>query len=258
MTTGENMMVRNAENLATEDYQEPEIRVDLMELFYRLLDKAWLILLVGVVAAVLAVLYTHFFVDETYTATTKIYVIGEDTAIDLTQLNLGDKMADDYVEVFRNRDVHSRVAANLLTQGYELPDYKTVKRNMSVTQLPNTRILSISYECGSRDEAVMVVNEYAQTAIQFISVKMGAQVPPTVFEAPYASSIPTGPSKVRNGALAMIAAMALVALIISCQFIMDDRIRTSDQLENRLGLPTLGMMPIQQTGTNNRRKEARA
>lgn len=255
MTT-ESVKNRNADVMAAEEYQESEIQIDLMELFYRLLDMAWLIILVGFLAAVAAGIYTEYFVDETYTATTKIYVIGEDTAIDLTQLNLGDKMADDYIEVFRNRDVYSKVAENLLAKGYELPSYEAVRRNMTVTQLNNTRILSISYTCGSRADAVMVVEEFAQTAIGFISVKMGTQVPPTVFETPYAPEAPTGPSMLRNVALALFAAVAITVLIIACQFIMDDRIRTTEQLEKRLGLTTLGMMPIQRSDVSKRRKEA--
>ena len=257
--TADNTKTISADSTAAmEEYQDPELRIDMMELFYRLLDKAWLIVLIGILAAVAAGIYTHFFVSETYSATTKIYVIGEDTAIDLTQLNLGDKMADDYIEVFRNRDVHAKVAANLLADGYELPGYATVRKNMTVTQLSNTRILSISYICGSREEAVRVVNEYAEVAIAFISAKMGAQVPPTVFETPYAPVEPTGPSMMRNVALALLAAMLVVILIITCQFIMDDRIRTSDQLERRLGITTLGMMPIQKKETSKRRKEAHA
>lgn len=254
--TPENAKSLSVDVKAVEEYQENEIQIDLMELFYRLLDKAWLIILVGLLAAVAAGIYTNYFVSETYTATTKLYVIGEDTAIDLTQLNLGDKMADDYIEVFRNRDVYSKVAENLLAKGYELPSYDAVRRNMSVTQLSNTRILSISYTCSNRDDAVMVVNEFAQTAIGFISVKMGAQVPPTVFETPYAPESPTGPSTLRNVTLALIGSVAMVVLILSCQFLMDDRIRTTEQLERRLGITTLGMMPIQRTDNNKRRKEA--
>lgn len=247
---------KNAGQEAAEEYQDPEIRIDMMELFYRLLDKAWLIALVGVIAAVAMGLYTTLFMDETYTATIKLYVIGEDTAIDLTQLNFGDKLADDYVQVFRNRDVHKAVSATLLSDyGYELPGYEYVLKHLNVTQLSNTRILSVSYTCGSAQEARMVVDVYAQKAVAFITSKMGAQVPPTIFETSYASEQPTGPSLMRNVALAMIAGAGLTLLILVCQFVMDDRIRTAEQLESRLNLPTLGMMPIQKNeGRSARRK----
>ena len=291
----EEMMRRNVA-VEAEQGEVQEVQIDLMELFYRLLDKAWLIVLVGVLAAVVMGVCTHFFIDDSYTASTKLYVIGDNSAIDLTQLNFGDKLADDYVQVFKNRDVHSSVRKllmdtnptytaarrNLIVEllgfekgysdplpepyetwvvaGYDLGSFEYVQRKMSVTQLNNTRILSISFVSGSPEEGRIVVAAYAKAAIAFISAKMGAEKPPTVFETPYASDIPTAPSMLKNVALAMMAGMAVMVLVFAGQFVIDDRIRTAEQLENRLGLPTLGMMPVQgkQQKSRKRLKEGHA
>ena len=104
------------------------------------------------------------------------------------------------------------------------------------------------------------VAAYAKAAIAFISAKMGAEKPPTVFETPYASDIPTAPSILKNVVLAMMAGMAVMVLVFAGQFVIDDRIRTAEQLENRLGLPTLGMMPVQgkQQKSRKRLKEGHA
>ena len=269
--------------MAADGYDEPGMQIDVMELVYRLLEKAWLIILVGLLAATAAGLYTHF-LDESYTATAKLYVIGDSTAIDLSQLNFGDKLAEDYVQVFKNRDVHDSVSDALvqlqkmdaddvpaefaavkayldtLDKPYALPNFESVQRRLSVTQMSDTRILSISYVCGSKEEAKMVVDVYAHAATKFISAKMGAEKPPTIFEKPYASDDPTAPNMTRNVALALlIGAFAMVAILI-CQFILDDRIRTAEQLEKHLGLPTLGMMPVQvnEKMSQKRRKEGHA
>lgn len=285
----EEMMRRNVA-VEAEPGEVQEVQIDLMELFYRLLDKAWLIVLVGVLAAVVMGVCTHFFIDDSYTASTKLYVIGDNSAIDLTQLNFGDKLADDYVQVFKNRDVHGSVRKllmdtnptytaarrNLIVEllgfekgysdplpepyetwvvaGYDLGSFEYVQRKMSVTQLNNTRILSISFVSGSPEEGRIVVAAYAKAAIAFISAKMGAEKPPTVFETPYASDIPTAPSMLKNVALAMMAGMAVMVLVFAGQFVIDDRIRTAEQLENRLGLPTLGMMPVQGKQQKSRKR----
>ncbi len=244
---------------ASDGYQDKEIQIDLTELFYRLLDKAWIIILVGVLGAVAAGLYTHFFVEETYMATTKLYVIGEDTAIDLTQLNFGDKLADDYVQVFRNRDVHNAVARTVREKyGFELPPFSVMTQHMAVSQVSNTRILSISYTCTDREQALQVLQVYANVAMEFIQAKMGAQEPPTVFEQPYASEDPTGPNLLRNVALGLAIGVLGAMLVLVFLFIIDDRIRTADQLERRLGLSTLGMMPIQKKESRSRRKGEKA
>ncbi|MBQ2954722.1 MAG: hypothetical protein IJE07_14420 [Clostridia bacterium] len=253
----ENLKQNPAE--ATEELQDKELSIDLVELFFRLLEKAWLIILVSVLMGVMGGLYTHFFVEDTYSATTKLYVIGEDTAIDLTQLTFGDKLADDYVQVFYNRDVHRAVSDNLLNKyGYTLPDFERMQSLLDVTQLSNTRILKISFTCEDRDMALKVVKEYASAAISFIQARMGATVPPTEFEQPYASDKPVGPSMIRNVVLWFIAGCMIVCVTLVVIFIMDDRIRTTEQLERSLGLPTLGMMPLQKTQSRSRRKGEKA
>lgn len=243
----------------TEESTDAEISIDLMEMFFRLLEKAWLIILVGVLAGVAGGLYTHFFVEDTYRATTKLYVIGEDTAIDLTQLNFGDKLADDYVQVFYNRDVHREVSRKLKADyGYELPGFDETQRHLKVEQLDNTRILKISYTSTDKEEALRVVEVYASAAVVFIQQRMGAQEPPTEFEEPYASDQPIGAGFARTVILWLLCGVMVTTGILVAIFIMDDRIRTSEQLERRLGLPTLGMMPVQKTQSRSRRRGEKA
>lgn len=257
--TAENESKRGAALNAEEDLGGAESRIDPMELFFRLLEKAWLIILIGVVAAVAAGLYTHYFVDDTFMATTKLYVIGDDTAIDLTQLNFGDKLAEDYVQVFYNRDVHQAVSESLRSQyGYELPGFDAMQRRLTVKQLTDTRILSISFTDTSKEMALRVVEEYAGAATEFIQDVMGAPVPPAMFETPYAADKPVGPGMARNVALGMALGMFATIAVLVLLFVIDDRIRTADQLERRLGLPTLGMMPVQKKEIRNRRKGEKA
>lgn len=257
--TGERLKKISAADVAAEDYQDTELSIDVIELMFRLLDKAWLIVLVSVLMGILGGLITHFFIEDTYKATTKLYVIGEDAAIDLTQLNFGDKLAEDYVQVFYNRDIHRAVKDTLQTKyGYTLPDFVTTNRELEVKQLNNTRILSITYTCEDREMAMRVVEEYASAAMVFVQARMGAQVPPTEFEQPYAPEKPVGPKMLRNVALMFIMGGLATVLILVVIFITDDRIRSSEQLERHLGLPTLGMMPVQKTETRSRRKGASA
>lgn len=277
-------MRRSVAAAAAEERNERDIQIDMMELFYRLLDKAWLILLTGIAAALLVGLFTHFFIKDSYTATTKLYVIGDSQAIDLSQLNFGDKLAEDYVQVFRNRDLHASVKAlladpvavrsycnpetsmipaayrNWAETGYELPEYKIMERRLHVSPLSNTRILSISFDAASPEEAELVVAAYAEAAISFISHRMGTETAPTVFERPFASDIPTEPSMLRNVVIGMVVGVAAMMVGLVCQFILDDRIRTAEQLEKHLNLPTLGMMPMQENQQHTQRtaKEGRA
>ena len=54
---------------------------------------------------------------------------------------------------------------------------------------------------------------------------------------------PSSPNKVRNIAIGFILGFVLAAAIVVIQFIVDDRVRSADAIEKRLGLSVLGMMP---------------
>lgn len=241
--------------------EEQELRIDVLELFYRLLEKAWLIALIGIAAAVLTGGYTHFFVPDSYTATAKLFVIGgEDSVIDLTQLNFGDKLAEDYVQVFKNRDVYDIVRSGFpKAYGYELPySFREIQDQLTVSQIGNTRILKISFTCGSASEALAVLEAYVKTAQSFMDTRMGTSLPEQPFESPYVSTLPSGPNLLRNVALGFIIGSLAAMLVVICQFILDDRVRSAEQLEKRLGLPTLGMVPVQEHSSHRKGKGGNA
>lgn len=56
--------------------------IDLVELFYRLLEKAKYIVAAALIGALLAGMYTIFGITPMYTATSKLYVLNpKDTAV---------------------------------------------------------------------------------------------------------------------------------------------------------------------------------
>ena len=254
MSSEKNTMETRQRNTLLHEVEEQDMRINLLELFLRLVEKLWLIVLVGVVTALAGGLYTHFFIPDTYTATAKLYVIGsEDAVINLSALNLGDKLADDYVQVFNNRDVYETVQQGFpAAYGYKLPySFQQVQEKMKVTQLGNTRILKITFSCSNPEHAMDVVEAYLKTTQSFMDVRMGTSLPEQPFESTYVSSNPTSPNMSRNVTLAFIAGVLLVTIVLLGQFILDDRIRTPEQLEKRLGIPTLGLVPVQETDDKN-------
>ena len=54
-----------------------EVEIDLLEVFYVLLDKIWAIILSGVLAALVVVAATLLFVTPQYESTTKMYVLSK-------------------------------------------------------------------------------------------------------------------------------------------------------------------------------------
>ncbi len=73
-----------------------EYALDLLELFYRLLENAKSIAVAELIGALLAWSYTVVVVAPKYTATSKLYVLNTgDSAINLSDLQIGNYLASD-------------------------------------------------------------------------------------------------------------------------------------------------------------------
>lgn len=230
--------------LADSSSGDGEFEIDIVELMYRLLEKMHLIVIAAVIGAILMGVYTFRIVTPIYQATSKLYIgNNKDTVVDLTSLNLGSKLASDYIEVFSNWELHDAVKRDL-GLNYTLTE---MRRMVSVRNPSDTRVLYITCSSSSPEEAKSLAETYAQKAIEVIPVWMGTEAP-KLFETPQVPAKPSSPNNVRNILIGIIAGALLAALVIIIQFITDDRIRTTESIEKHLHIPSLGMMPLQAHG----------
>ncbi|MFQ9448331.1 MAG: YveK family protein [Christensenellales bacterium] len=95
-----------------------------------------------------------------------------------------------------------------------------------------------------------MADTYAQVAREFIAVKMDTEQP-NIFEEALLPSRPSSPNKSKNVLLGFVIGLVLSCGIIVVQFLMDDRLRSADDIEKYVQLPTLGVMPKQEEGSRS-------
>ncbi|MBQ8953636.1 MAG: capsular polysaccharide biosynthesis protein [Clostridia bacterium] len=219
-----------------------QYEIDLLELFYRLLENVKYIIAAALVGALLAWLYTTVLVDPLYTATSKLYVLNAgDSAINLSDLQIGNYLASDYQEVFKNWHVHEMVIDRL-----GLPySYNQISKMLSVSNPTNTRILYIKVTSKSPEEAKIIADTYANVAQEFIATTMDTKEP-NLFEEALTPTSPSSPSMSRNLMLGFILGFIVACGVITLRYLMDDKIHSSEDVEKYLGIPTLGMLPMQE------------
>lgn len=224
----------------TEASTDGEMEIDLLELMYRLIERIRYIIAAAILGAVLAGLATAFLITPMYTSTSKLYVLNNnDSAINLSDLQIGNYLAKDYTEVFNNRHVHQRVIQNL-----DLPYTTNQAEDMvRISNPSDTRILYINVTSRSPSEAQEMANEYAKVAREFIAATMDT-AQPNIFEEAWLPTAPSSPNRTRNILLGAIVGIVIACAIIFIQFIQDDKIRTADDVQKYVDLPTLGMMPL--------------
>ena len=123
--------------------------------------------------------------------------------------------------------------------------YRELQNMINVSNPTNTRILYISAISTDPEEAKSIADTYAEVAREFIATTMDTREP-NVFEEALRPTTPTSPSKSRNVAIGFILGALLACGIITVRYLMDDKIHSSEDVEKYLGIPTLGMLPLQQ------------
>ena len=79
-----------------------EMEIDLMELFYRLLENAKRIIAAALTGMLIFALYNFILATPMYESNCKLYVMSaSDSAINLSDLQIGSYLTSDYQEVFR-------------------------------------------------------------------------------------------------------------------------------------------------------------
>lgn len=221
-----------------------EQEIDLLELFYRLLEKAKFIILVAVLGGMLFAAVTFFLITPKYTATSKLYVMNAgESAINLSDLQIGTYLAADYQEVFNNWHVHEMVI-----QALDLPyNYEEMADMLEITNPSDTRILYIAVTTENAVESKKIADAYAAAAQEFIASTMDTKMP-NLFEEALVPYAPSSPSKLKNVLLGLVAGFVLACGIVVVQFLMDDKLHNGDEIEKYLGLASLGIMPKENTG----------
>lgn len=218
---------------------EAETEIDLIELFYFLLSKMRWIILTALAGAMIAGIYTFYFQTPLYEATSKLYVANsKDSAINLSDLQIGTYLTNDYQEVFRTWEVHEMVVKNL---GLSYT-YRELQDMLRVSNPKDTRILYITITSPSPSEASTLANEYAAVAKKYIYETMATDEP-NLLSVALQPTVPVSPNKSRAVMMGFLLGALLMGGILVARFVMDDKVKTPDDILKHTGLVTLAVIP---------------
>lgn len=224
-----------------------EIEIDLREVFHVLWSKFWLILLVGILVGGLAFAYSYYVMEPIYESTTQIYILNkqENNTVTYSDVQLGTQLTKDYAELIESRYVLEEVMEQLQLKSVnpEL-DYDAMKEKMTVTTPPDTRILAITVEDTDPVLAMNIANSIREVAAVHIKNVMDIEAV-NVVDAANLPLEKSGPSVVKWTAIGVLIGMFLVMAIVMAWYLLDDTIKTSDDVEKYLGLSTLAMIPLE-------------
>lgn len=227
--------------VAAAQANEAETEIDLLELFFRLIESWKIILATALAGAIIMGVVSFFFITPQYEATSKLYILNSsDSAINLSDLQIGSYLTKDYQEVFKTWEVHERVIQNL---GLDYT-YREIQHILTISNPSDTRVLYITAKTSDPQLSTNIANEYATVARQYISDMMATEEP-NIISIALRPTTPVSPNKKMNILIGFLLGAVLMAGIITVRFILDDKIKTSDDIAKYLDLPTLAIVPTE-------------
>ena len=235
--------------------QEDEMEIDLMEVFWALKKKLWLIILAGILGCAIAGAYSYFMISPTYSSTSLIYIDSGSSGISgkissLADLQIGAALTKDYSVIIKSRPVLEEVIENL---GLETT-YQDLSKLITVSTPEDTRMLRITVTAGDPQTAMRIVNELLEVCIWRIQELISTVVPQIVEEG-VVNPVKVGPSNTKNALMGGILCAFVVIAVCALKVILNDTLKTDEDIEKYIGLPVLAEIPVKRGGAAKRRKK---
>lgn len=229
-----------------------EIEIDLLELLSVLLGRGWLILSAGIFCALVCLVISSFVITPTYESTTKIYILNktDNASVTYSDVQMGTQLTKDYAELINSRYVLEEVMQKLSLD----VEYKELIKKVSVDTPTDTRIVSITVEDTDPVLAMNIANCIREVASSHIQNVMDIEAV-NVVESANMPMEKASPSRVKWTLAGGILGCFLLCVFVLIQYLMDDTIKSSEDVEKYLGLGTLALIPLAEDAVNSKKKK---
>ena len=240
MDNNVNSRIMNVQSQASQySPADEEVTIDLREIFYALKKRLLLIIAVGLLFGVAAGAITIFLMTKIYTSTASILVISKDTTLtSIADLQLGTQLTKDYKVLITTTSVLEETIENLGIQ----TSPESLRKTLTVNNPSDTRILEISARNPDPEMAKKIVDEVAKVSSLYIADKMEV-IPPKIIEEGKIPTVQTSPSVKRNVMVGILLGLVLCGGLVAAMSIMDDTIKTEEDINRYLELSLLASIP---------------
>ena len=249
-TTKENINA-DISKLQVVNNDKEEDTIDLGAIFNLLLARIGWIILMGVLVGIVAFVITKFVIVPKYTTSTQILVINENknaadsagNAVNFSNIQSSTYLAKDYVYMITSKPVMQQVISEL---GLQDISYSDLASQISVTTPDDTRILIISVTDENPVKAKQIADSVRENSIEHIQSVIGTDTVRSI-DGDIGAVIPTSqssPNVKRDTILGVLLGIIIACAIIILRYILDDSIKTEEDVHNRIGLSVLVNMPF--------------
>lgn len=217
--------------------------INLKELFDYFVSKWFIIAIAGLAFVVAGASYTLFFKTPMYNSYTTMVLTtnNEKTNQQITSsdITLNKNLVSNYRVIMKSHSILNQVINNLELN----TTAEQLKKQISVTTEDETEIIRISVNSENADSAKDIANEIARVfsndVARYYSIKNVA-----IVDYAEKANLPYNISLLKTTVLALLVGIVLASAAIFIMFYFDTTIKSTEEIESKIGLPTLGIVPI--------------
>ena len=220
--------------------------IDLKELFQIFWEKKSTILLLTAIFMVIGFIYSSFIVVPNYKSSTKLVLAKSATAnsestsgITTTDITLNSKLVSTYSTIVKSDGVIRKVISNLDIDDSE----QSIRQNVAVTAEEGTEIIKITVTNTEPEKAAKIANEMAKVFMARVKELYNLDNVQTLDPAE-ANNVPANINHTKTIIIFGAVGFILTAGYIFILFMLDNSIKTGDDVEKCAHVPVLASIPV--------------
>ena len=210
----------------------------LLELIHLLRKHLRLVVALPLACALAMGAYSVFFMKNTYTASTSMYVLAQSESSNSnlsTDLNASQMISNDVSTLLTSDRVLNETASQLGLE--DLDGY-----DIAVSSETTSRVVGLSVTGADPQVAADIANAMVETvsevAIEVMEVKSVNAI-----DQASAPAAPSGPNRTLYVAVALMAGFFMAVAIVVIADMLNTKVRSEEEVEDLLGIPVVGRIP---------------
>ena len=221
--------------------------LDLKELFLIFWNKRFEIILITLIAMLIGVIYSYFYITPEYKASTTLVLaqssqsteMNSEGAITQTDVTLNSKLVSTYSEIKKSKAVLREVVNSLNIEGLT---ENSIKSNISVQAVKDTEVIQITVKNLDPNLAAQIANKigevFSEKVVEIYNISNVY-----ILDRAEPSNIPSNINHSKD-----IIIFAFIGIVISVGLVLvinmlDTTIKTEQDVENATGLLVLSSIP---------------
>lgn len=209
--------------------------------------KFWPLLILGALLGAIGMGGMRYMQKYTYTSSSMLYVLSATTSItNLSDLQIGTQLSDDFVVMVRSKPVLDKAIETVEEELGITLSRTDVRQSLSISHTDDTRILTIMCTTTDAQLSKVLCDAITNEASQRMS-EITQTDPPTLVESAEVAQEPNERGVVSQAEKGGLAGLAGMFILLCIPYLLNDKIRRSDDVVRYLDEVVLGVVPYEKS-----------